>query len=124
MYLNDLENFIILGGLDGIHLDIRTNEVQVYLKLLILLYAGGTIIFSNNKTNFQKALDNFHEYCTIWKLKVSLSKPKVVVFNSRTNRNMTFTLGGTNSIYNRQIQIFRGFILETRKFPYCKKAYS
>ena len=94
MYLDDLENFIISGGVDGINLEIRTNEVQVYLKPLILLYAGDTIIFSNNKTNFQKALDNFHEYCTIWKLKVNLSKTNVVIFNSRTNRNMTFTLGG------------------------------
>ena len=94
MYLDDLENFIISGGVDSINLEIRTNEIHVYLKLLILLYADDTIIFSNNKTNFQKALDNFHEYCTIWKLKVNLSKTNVVIFNSRTNRNMTFTLGG------------------------------
>ena len=85
MYLDDLENFIISGGVDSINLEIRTNEIHVYLKLLILLYADDTIIFSNNKTNFQKALDNFHEYCTIWKLKINLSKTNVVIFNSRTN---------------------------------------
>ena len=93
MYHDDLENFIISGGVDGINLEIRTNEIHGYLKLLILLYADDTIIFSNNKTNFQKALDNFHEYCSIWKLKVNLSKKIAVILNSQNNRNMTFTLG-------------------------------
>ena len=74
LYLDDLENFIISGGVDSINLQIRSNEIQVYIKLLILLYADDTIIFSNDKRNFQKALDNFHEYCTIWKLKVNLTK--------------------------------------------------
>ena len=45
MYLDDLESFIISGGVDGINLEIRTNEIHVYLKLLILLYADDTIIF-------------------------------------------------------------------------------
>lgn len=94
LYLNDLENFIISGGVSSLDLEIISNEIHVYLKLLTLLYADDTIIFSNNKENFQKALDNFYEYCIIWKLKVNLTKTNVVIFNSRTNGNMTFTLGG------------------------------
>ena len=100
MYLNDLENFIISGGVSSIDLEIISNETHVYLKLLILLYADDTIIFSNDKENFQKALDNFHEHCTMWKLKVNLTKTNVVIFNSRTNRNMTLTLGGQNIAIN------------------------
>ena len=98
LYLNDLENSIISGGVSCIDLEIISNEIHVYLKLLILLYADDTIIFSSDKENFQKALNNFHEYCTLWMLKVNLTKTNVVihVFNSRTNRNLTFTLGGQN----------------------------
>ena len=96
LYLDDLENFIISGGVDSIDLEIRTNELFVYIKLLILLYADDTIIFSNDKENFQKALDNFYEYCAIWKLKINFIKTNVVIFNSRTSRNMMFTLGGQN----------------------------
>ena len=96
LYLNDLENFIISGGVDTIDLDFIAQENHLYLKLLILLYADDTIIFSNDKNNFQKALDNFHEYCNIWKLKVNISKTNVIVFNSKTNRTMSFTLGGQN----------------------------
>ena len=51
--------------LNSIDLEIISDEIHVYLKLLILLYADDTIIFSNDKENFQKALDNFHEYCNI-----------------------------------------------------------
>ena len=54
LYLNDLENFIISGGVSSIDLEIIFNEIHVYLKLLILLYADDTIIFSNDKENFQK----------------------------------------------------------------------
>ena len=96
LYLNDLENFIISGGVDTIDLNFIVQESHLYLKLLILLYADDTIIFSNDKNNFQKALDNFHEYCNIWKLKVNISKTNVIVFNSKTNRNMSFTLEGQN----------------------------
>ena len=94
MYLNDLENFIISGDVDSIDLEVASDEFHIYLKLLILLYADDTIIFSNDKDNFQKALDNFHEYCSMWKLNVNLTKTKVVVFNSLTNKNLSFHLGG------------------------------
>ena len=74
LYLNDLETFIIFGGVNSIVLEVVSNESRIYLKLLILLYADDTIIFLDDKDNFQKALDNFHEYCFAWKLKVNLTK--------------------------------------------------
>ena len=65
MYLNDLENFIISGGVKTVDLEVISEEVHVYIKILILLYADDTIIFSNDKDNFQKAVDTFYEYCTL-----------------------------------------------------------
>ena len=49
MYLNDLENFILSGGVNTIDLEIISEEVHVYIKILIILYADDTIIFSNDK---------------------------------------------------------------------------
>ena len=54
LYLNDLENFIISGGVSSIDLVIISNETHVYLKLLILLYADDTIIFQMIKKIFRK----------------------------------------------------------------------
>ena len=56
------------------------------------------MIFSNNKENFQKALDSFFDYCELWKLNVNYSKTNVVIFNSRNNRNFTFNIGGNDIV--------------------------
>ena len=56
IYLNDLESFLLSGGVDTIDLEILSQESITYVKLLILLYADDTIIFSCDKDNFQKAL--------------------------------------------------------------------
>ena len=53
MYLNDLDFFLISGGVNSIDLEI-ISEVHVYIKLLILLYADGTIFSPTTKTIFQK----------------------------------------------------------------------
>ena len=100
MYLNDLENFIISSGVNTIDLEIISEEVHVYIKLLILLYA---------EDNFEKALDNFHEYCTLWKLKINITKANVVIFNSKRNRNLSFSIGG-KTISKKYSYKYLGFI--------------
>ena len=59
IYLNDLENFLLSSNIRSLDLETIRNEINIYLRLLILLYADDTVIFSNNKENFQKALDIF-----------------------------------------------------------------
>ena len=56
LYLNDLESFLLSGGVETLDLEILTNELNLYLKLLILLYAHDSVILSNNKEHFQKCL--------------------------------------------------------------------
>ena len=70
MYLNDLESYILSAGVEPINLEYQNNDALLYLKLLILLYADDTVIFSNNEEDFRKSLDAFHEYCLMWKLNV------------------------------------------------------
>ena len=67
----------------GLHGVSSTEHNFKYLKLLLLLYANGTVIFSDNHQGLQKALENLEVYCKIWKLTVNVDKTKVVVFERR-----------------------------------------
>ena len=58
IYLNDLESFLLSGGIDTIDLEILSQKSINYVELIILLYADDTKIFSCDKVNYQKALDN------------------------------------------------------------------
>ena len=89
LFLNDLESFMNSSGLHGVCLTEhnKRNDAIVYLKLLLLLYADDTVIFSDNHQGLQKALDNLEVYCKIWKLTVNVDKTKVVVFERRKSKN-------------------------------------
>ena len=55
-------------------MDITTDEVVLYLKLIALLYADDTDLFADSPANLQQTLDVFVAYCKEWKLKVNLQK--------------------------------------------------
>ena len=82
IYLNDLEYFLLSGGVETLHLEILTNELNLYLKLLIRLYSDDTVIMSKNKINFQKCLNEFYDYCQMWILNVNFNKSEIIIFNS------------------------------------------
>ena len=92
MYLNDLESYILSAGVEPINLEYQNDHALLYLKLLILLYADDTVIFSNND-RFSTSLNAFHEYCLMWKLNVNFSKTKITIFNKRYTINLHFKLG-------------------------------
>jgi hypothetical protein len=76
--LNDLESFLgtcNLNGLDSISLYIE-DKFDIYLKLLILLYADNTVLMAKSPEEQQMVLGAFDDYCTIWKLKVNVDKTK------------------------------------------------
>ena len=93
IYLNDFESILLSGGVETLDFELLTDEINMYLKGLLLLYADETVIFSNNEQNFQKCLNEFSEYCKLWKLNINYNKTEIVVFNSRNNSNYTFKLG-------------------------------
>ena len=93
LYLNDLEAFILSLGTEPITLEYENENIMTYLKLLIMLYADDTVIFSNNEHEFQKSLDAFNEYCELWKLTVNYQKTKIIIFNKRYTNNLSFKLG-------------------------------
>ena len=71
IYLNDLQDFLEglnIKGIDSISRDIE-NELMVYFKILILLYADDTILLSESKDDLQIMLSEFSTYCKKWKFR-------------------------------------------------------
>ena len=81
IFLNDLDHYLTSKRVSGIELDYTEDDAHIYLKLLLLLYADDTIIFSDGIDSLQHALNVFEEYCTKWKLTVNISKTKIVIFS-------------------------------------------
>ena len=69
------------------------NDLDVYLKIVTLLYADGTVIFGTNPKAFQENINVFFVYSRLWKLKVNLSEPKILIFGIRNTNNSEFKLG-------------------------------
>ena len=51
LYLDDLEQFLLHKNLRGITLDIRNNEITIYLRLFTLLYADDTVLMADSPKN-------------------------------------------------------------------------
>ena len=84
IYLNDFNDFIASKsiGLDELNLHINTDpELDVYVRLYVLLYADDTIIMAETEQDLQTSLNSLNEYCKKWSLEVNLTKTKVVIFS-------------------------------------------
>jgi hypothetical protein len=93
MYLNDLTQFLSnkMAGLTDLSQDIREllsdDDVEVFLKLYLLMYADDMILLSETKEDLQIALDELYTYCICWKLTVNVSKTKIMIFSRGKVRN-------------------------------------
>ena len=83
-----------LKGLDSISRDIE-DKFDIYLKLLILLYADDTVLMAESPEELHMLLDAFDDYCTIWKLKVNVDQTKIMILSKgRQPQNLEFSLHG------------------------------
>jgi hypothetical protein len=69
IFLNDLDEYLE-NHINGVQVNVNIDEINIYLKLYILLYADDTIIFSDNENDLQVALNLFDTYCKNVKLTV------------------------------------------------------
>ena len=94
IFLNDLEHVLSSKNVTGVTCDFAMQEIYIYLKLITLLYADDTVIFSDSEDGLQYALNTFNEYCDKWRLTVNAAKTKIIIFNSRGRPKPTtkFTL--------------------------------
>ena len=84
LFLNDIEEQFILSGLDGLDVDM--------FKMFLLLYADDIVLFANSASELQDGLDLMSDYCKRWKLKINISKTKVMIFRKggMLPRNLSF----------------------------------
>lgn len=102
IYLSDLESSLA-NKYHGLSLlsdlareQFVEEDVFVYLKLYVLLYADDTVIMAESPTDLQHALDAFYQYCNLWKLSINAQKSRVMVFSRGKIRNKPmFNLGGS-----------------------------
>jgi hypothetical protein len=96
IFLNDLDTFLSQNNVNGVSRDVLINGSHTFIKLFVLLYADDTVIFSDNDTDLQNALDNFKEYCEQWKLKINTDKTKIMIFSKgRFRYDKIFKIGNT-----------------------------
>ena len=81
IFHNDLNDHLETAHVNGVNIKYNLDDAFLFLKLLILLYAGDTVIFSESGEDLQYALSQFGEYCHTWKLTINVSKTKVIIFS-------------------------------------------
>ena len=102
-FLNDMKDFVrksfngstmVSNLING---KLQTNDVCVFLKLYLLLYADDTIIMAESATELQDCLNAVSHYCKLWSLKINTTKTKVLIFSKgKTRKIPTFSFNGTN----------------------------
>ena len=93
IFLNDLETFLASYNCTGIYINFNYDDLTVFLKIFVLLYADDTIIFGMDEKNFQDNFYVFFEYSEIWKLDINFSKTEVMIFGTRSDDEFEFKLG-------------------------------
>jgi len=87
IFLNDFEYYVSRGykGLDVFAAEVRNNlsddDVEVFLRLYVLLYADDTIVMAESAEELQLALTSVYQYCRSWYLTVNTTKTKIVIFS-------------------------------------------
>jgi len=86
IYLSDLNNFLSsectsLSYLDSIQEDLLDREVSTFFKLYLLMYADDTVLLAESPKDLQTSLNAMKEYCTLFDLKVNISKTKIMIFS-------------------------------------------
>lgn len=59
--------------------------------MIILLYADDAILFAENENVLQELLNEFNNYCKLWKLDVNTEKSKIVIFGDRSKNHTNIT---------------------------------
>ena len=110
VFLNDLSQFMStkfegLATMSKMTFDyLSTDDVDVYLRLFLLLYADDTVLLAENANELQKSLNAMYDYCSTWDLDVNEDKTKIAIFSKRKfHSNVVFTYN------NKPLEIVEDF---------------
>ncbi|MEW8546895.1 MAG: reverse transcriptase family protein [Candidatus Thiodiazotropha sp.] len=121
-YLNDLEHYFGINQADGISCEANSNDIYIYLKIFILLFADDTVLFSKSKEDLQHMLNIFENYCENWKLIVNISKTKVLIFTSgRYLQNLHFYFKGIEIQQVTEYKYLGIYLSRSGSYLNCKK---
>ena len=100
VYLNDFELYIskFYEGLSSFSSAVKhclsNADIEVFLKLFILLYADDTVVMAESADQLNLALAAVSDYCRLWDLSVNTAKTKVVIFSrGKVQRHPDFIFG-------------------------------
>ena len=93
LYVNDLESYLIEQNCEPVVLS--AEQQDIWLKLLVVLYADDTALIAETKEELQKGLSVLKQYCDKWKLALKSSKTKIIIFSiSRVDKGkFNFKIG-------------------------------
>ena len=79
LYLNDLQTFLANENIKGIESVTKALEkdINVYLKLFIVLYADNIVLLAETADDLQHQLYCFELYCETWKVKINVAKTNI-----------------------------------------------
>ena len=119
IYLNDFEKFLKKHyfGLTHISLAVKRelsdDDIELYVKLFVLLYADDTIVLAESELELQAALNAVSVYCNDWHLTVNLTKTKIIIFSSgriTNHRNFIFN--------NKPVEVVDDYVYLGTTFNY------
>ena len=79
IFLNDLEWYFRQNNISRLSCEFNDDDLYMFIKIFILMYAYDTVIFSHSQNDLKKALDTFENYCKEWQLTVNVAKTKIMV---------------------------------------------
>ena len=63
IYLNALRNYLDRYNAPAVECEAHDENIYIYIKLLILLFADDTVLFGLNEDDLQTNLNSFEKYC-------------------------------------------------------------
>ena len=127
LFLNDLEEFLLtkdIVGLKSITDELET-ELEIYLKIFVMLYADDTILLAASAEDLQVQLNAFGEYCDNWKMKMNVNKTKIMVFGfGKLRQNLKFTYKNVDIEIVKQFNYLGVIFTKTCNFDVSKKHLS
>ena len=99
IFLNDLKLFLepahdrlkIVNTFSVENLD---QELLVFCKLYILLYADDTVILAESQEDLHQSINLMERYCSMWKLNINVSKTELEVVGQYKYLGLIFNYDG------------------------------
>lgn len=124
LFINDLEHYLGNNDISGIDCNThgQDDELMIYVKMFLLMYADDTALMSETDEDLQDALNIFESYCQQWKLTVNTKKSKVVIFSKgRISSKYKFLLNNTPLEIVKEYKYLGIFLPRSGSFYKTKK---